>query len=174
MSHQKCVLGSACASLYPLAGSKGQILHWLTAKCWLYVLAGLFCASDLLNRGRFCMCVQEVDSQGELPVVCTVLCSSHPYPGCMSGGFRRNKKWEVIQSLATSMGWSLVFASRRHSWALWHQVSKEARDRCQHCIPGPLLQGADGPACKTEWGGAPVPSPGADTVLFAEWDLPVV
>lgn len=42
------------------------------------------------------MCVQERDSQGELPVACSVLCPSHPYPGCMLDGFRRDKKWEVI------------------------------------------------------------------------------
>lgn len=42
------------------------------------------------------MCVQEMDSQGDLPVACTVVCPSHSYPGCISDGFKRDKKWEII------------------------------------------------------------------------------
>lgn len=191
-----------CVCLYisVSAGSKGEILGWPTVKSRLCILVGLFCTLDLFRRGRFCTCVQEMDSQGEFPVACTVLCSSYPCSGCMLDGFRWAKKWEVILlprgaagvfsqkwvtasgagtkqwSLAPSVGWSLVSARCCSSWVLWHQVSKEVWGGCWCSVPGPLWQGASGPASETaRRDSGPITkcwySP--DTMLFAEWDLQV-
>lgn len=159
-----------CLYVSVSAESKGEILFWPTVKSRLCILVGWFCTSNLLKRGRFCMCVQEVDSLGEFPVACTVLCPSYPYPGCMLDGFRWAKKWEVILlprgaahafsqkwvrasgagtnlwSLAPSVGLSLVSAGCCMSWVPWHQVNKEVWGGCWCSVPALLWQGASGPA----------------------------
>lgn len=69
-----------------------------------YVWVGLFCASDLLNRGRFCICEQEGDSQVEFPAACTALCPSHLYLSCVSDGIWRDQKGDVILLMRGAAG----------------------------------------------------------------------
>lgn len=109
-----------------------------------YVCVGLFCAWDVLNRGRFCICVQEVDSAVEFPVACTALCPSHLYLSCVSDRIWRDQKGDVTLfmrgaagafsqrqqqgqwSRARSLGWSLVPSGE---WGKW--------DWCQSPFPEP-------------------------------------
>lgn len=146
----------------PLAVSR--IMCWLKKGSGWYILAILFCASDLLNRSRFCVCV----CKRWIHVgICQWSAQSPVLPICIPpvcqmglGGLRSGKssffqeeqqvlsiKKEIevassaklvepghVRGLVAGLCMTLL------SWAPWSQVSKE-QDWCHSCVPGSLLQG---------------------------------